>query len=340
MKAYLLEKPQTWFISVILALSDMAHIYSKGSRSIQRRMLCPLSRQSSLTLQNPYLYQLTSTSLKSTRKAIESLHHHDSIYSRWERVSRLSIRDVIAFDAKIPELGPKDVVVRITHTGLCASDVAMVKLGAPVALGHEGVGIVELVGFDVKQLKVGDRVGGGYHRYACGSCKFCLRGKDIYCYDRIVMGEGDYDNGTFGQFYIGKETFLRKIPDNIPSEDAAPLQCAGVTVYTALRETVEPGMRVGIYGIGGLDHLAIQFAAKMGTEVVVYSTSADKEQEARAWGASEFHLVSTMYETIKAPIDVLVITGSYYPHFERLVNYFFVMPYTSQFALSLQDVRR
>ncbi|KAM0454248.1 hypothetical protein ACHAPV_008521 [Trichoderma viride] len=202
---------------------------------------------------------------------------------------------IIAYDAKVPELGPKDVVVRITHSGLCASDVAMVKLGAPVALGHEGVGIVELIGSDVKQLRVGDRVGGGYHRDACG----------------------DYDNGTFGEFYIGKETFLHKIPDNISSEDAAPLQCAGVTVYTALRETVEPGMRVGIYGIGGLGHLAIQFAAKMGTEVVVYSTSADKEQEARAWGASEFHLVNTMYDTIKAPIDVLVITGSYYPDFER-----------------------
>ncbi|UKZ96148.1 putative secondary metabolism biosynthetic enzyme [Trichoderma asperellum] len=216
---------------------------------------------------------------------------------------------VTAFDAKIPELGPRDIVVRITHTGLCASDVAMVKL--PVALGHEGVGIVEMVGFDAKQLKVGDRVGGGYHRDACGNCKFCLKGKDIYCYDRIVMGEGDYDNGTFGQFYIGKETFLHKIPDSIPSEYAAPLQCAGVAVYTALRETVEPGMRVGIYGIGGLGHLAMQYAAKMGTKVVVYSTSADKEQEARAWGASEFHLISTMYETIKAPIKVLLITGSY-----------------------------
>lgn len=227
---------------------------------------------------------------------------------------------IIAYDTKIPQLGPKDVVVRITHSGLCASDITFVKLGAPIALGHEGVGIVEGVGSDVMQLKIGDRVGGGFHRDACGSCKYCLKGKDIYCYNRIVLGEGDYDNGTFGQFYIGKETFLHKIPDNISSEDAAPLQCAGVTVYAALRETVEPGMRVGIYGIGGLGHLAIQFAAKMGTEVVVYSTSADKEQEARAWGASEFHLVSTMYETIKAPVDVLVITGSYYPDFEKYVK--------------------
>ncbi|KAM0261046.1 hypothetical protein ACHAQJ_002485 [Trichoderma viride] len=227
---------------------------------------------------------------------------------------------VIAFDAKIPELGPRDVLVRITHSGVCASDAVVMSLGAPIALGHEGVGVVETVGSEVKQLKVGDRVGGGFHRDACGSCKFCLKGKDIYCYNRVIMGEGDYDNGTFGQFYIGKETFLHKIPDNLTSEDAAPLQCAGVTVYTALRETVEPGMRVGIYGIGGLGHLAIQYASKMGTEVVVYSTSADKEQEARAWGASEFHLVSTMYETIKAPVDVLVITGSYYPDFEKAMT--------------------
>lgn len=66
-----------------------------------------------------------------------------------------------------------------------------------------------MVGFDAKQLKVGDRVGGGYHRDACGNCKFCLKGKDIYCYDRIVMGEGDYDNGTFGQFYIGRRFCTR-----------------------------------------------------------------------------------------------------------------------------------
>lgn len=228
---------------------------------------------------------------------------------------------VVPYSATIPELGPHDVLVRITHTGVCASDAVYVSLGAPVALGHEGVGIVEAVGSSVHKFKPGDRAGGGFHRDACGHCRHCLEGRDIYCHDRVILGEGDFANGTFGQYYIGKEGFLHSIPDGLSSEDAAPLQCAGVTVYTALRDTVRPGMRVGIYGIGGLGHLAIQFAAKMGCEVVVYSTSAAKEAEARGWGASEFHLVSDMFETTKAPIQVLVIAGSHYPDFQRYVNH-------------------
>lgn len=224
---------------------------------------------------------------------------------------------VVAYKTSIPELGPHDVVVRITHSGVCASDSVYLALGAPVALGHEGVGVVEAVGSLVKHFKIGDRAGGGFHRDSCGNCRYCLSGRDIYCYDRVILGEGDFDNGTFGKYYIGKESFLHKIPDNILSEHAAPLQCAGVTVYSALRDTVSAGMRVGIYGIGGLGHLAIQYAAKLGAEVVVYSTSANKEKEARDFGATEFHLVSNMFDTIKAPVEVLVITGSYYPDFQK-----------------------
>lgn len=224
---------------------------------------------------------------------------------------------VVAYSAKIPALGPHDVLVRITHSGVCASDAVYLMLGAPIALGHEGVGVVEAIGSLVTEFKAGDRAGGGFHRDACGHCKYCLSGNDIYCYDRVIMGEGDFDNGTFGQYYIGKETFLHKIPDSISSEHAAPLQCAGATVYTALRATIKPEMRVGIFGIGGLGHLAIQYAAKMGSEVVVYSTSAGKEKEARGWGAAEFHLVSDMFETTTVPLDVLIISGSHYPDWER-----------------------
>ncbi|KAJ5601213.1 chaperonin 10-like protein [Penicillium lagena] len=226
---------------------------------------------------------------------------------------------VVAYNAKIPALGPHDVLVRITHSGVCSSDAVYLMLGAPIALGHEGVGVVEAVGSLVTEFGVGDRAGGGFHRDACGHCKYCLSGNDIYCYDRVIMGEGDFDNGTFGQYYIGKETFLHKIPDNISSEHAAPLQCAGATVYTALRATIKPEMRVGIFGIGGLGHLAIQYAAKMGSEVVVYSTSASKEKEARDWGAAEFHLVSDMFETTIAPLDILIISGSHYPDWERVL---------------------
>nr|CEG05647.1 unnamed protein product [Fusarium clavum] len=211
---------------------------------------------------------------------------------------------------KIPDLGPHDILVHITHSGVCHTDIVFCQLGAPIALGHEGVGIVEAVGSLVTQFKIGDRAGGGFHRDACGHCKYCLSGNDIYCYDRVIFGEGDFNNGTFGSYYIGKETFLHKIPDGLASEHAAPLQCAGATVYAALKATVTPEKRVGILGIGGLGHLAIQYANKMGADVVIYSTSASKEAEARELGATEFHLIEKMFDEVKAPIDVLVVCGT------------------------------
>ncbi|KIL87285.1 formaldehyde dehydrogenase [Fusarium avenaceum] len=220
---------------------------------------------------------------------------------------------------KVPELGPHDILIRVTHSGVCHTDITFCQLGAPIALGHEGVGIVEAVGSLVTQFKIGDRAGGGFHRDACGHCKYCLSGRDIYCYERVIFGEGDFDNGTFSNYYIGKETFLHKIPDSLASEHAAPLQCAGATVYAALKATVTTDKRIGILGIGGLGHLAIQYADKMGAEVVIYSTSASKEAEARQLGAKEFHLIGNMFSEIKAPIDVLVICGTKYPDWDRVM---------------------
>jgi len=98
--------------------------------------------------------------------------------------------------AKIPQLGPKEILVKITHSGVCATDLAYVEYG--IALGHEGVGTVEAIGSDVTQFKVGERAGGGYHRNSCGHCSYCLSGQDIWCYERSVFGETDYSNGTFG----------------------------------------------------------------------------------------------------------------------------------------------
>lgn len=225
---------------------------------------------------------------------------------------------VVRDTATIPELGPDDVLIRITHSGVCFTDQEFYRLGSPVALGHEGTGVVEAIGSSVTTLKVGDRAGGGFHRHSCGKCHYCLTGQDIFCYERTVFGFGDYNNGTFGQYYLGKETYVHRIPDGLSSEDSAPLHCAGATVYSALTDTVKERDRLGIIGIGGLGHLAIQFAAKMGVEVVVFSSSADKEAEARAFGASEFVLLSEP-EKISAPVDVLILAGSKYPDWTRCV---------------------
>ncbi|KAK3313432.1 chaperonin 10-like protein [Apodospora peruviana] len=218
----------------------------------------------------------------------------------------------------IPSLGPSDVLIRLTHSGVCYTDYEFFRTGLPLALGHEGVGIVEAVGSAVSTLKVGDRAGAGFGRRSCGHCRYCLTGKDIWCYERVTYGWGDFDNGTFSAYYVGDEAHLFKIPDGLASEDAAPLQCAGATVYTALRDTVKPTDRVGIIGIGGLGHLAIRFASKMGTEVVVFSTSRDKESEARGFGASEFVLLSEL-DKVSKPVDVLVVAGARYPDWSKVL---------------------
>jgi D-arabinose 1-dehydrogenase-like Zn-dependent alcohol dehydrogenase len=111
------------------------------------------------------------------------------------------------------------------------------------------------------------------------------------------------------------------------SLDAAPLQCAGATVYNGLIEAIKPGDRVGVVGIGGLGHLAVQFAAKLGAEVVVFSTTKEKEAEAKGFGAQEFYLLSEPGK-VKEPIDVLVLTGNSYPDFSTYV-------FSSLFACSL-----
>lgn len=115
---------------------------------------------------------------------------------------------------------------------------------------------------------------------------------------------------------IGTETFLHKIPEGLSSEHAAPLQCAGATVYSAVIDTAKPGDRVAILGIGGLGHLAIQFAAKLGYETIVFSTSAEKEAEAKSFGASEFYLLSEL-EKLEKPVDVLLIAGTKYPDWSK-----------------------
>jgi D-arabinose 1-dehydrogenase-like Zn-dependent alcohol dehydrogenase len=211
------------------------------------------------------------------------------------------------------DLKRDDVLVRITHSGVCGTDIHYKS--AEMALGHEGTGVVEATGPDVKIMKKGDRVGWGYEHDCCGFCKQCLTGWETLCSERKMYGLNNLDQGSFGTHAVWREAFLFKIPDNMSNEDAGPLMCGGSTVFNALHVAgVRSTSRVGIVGVGGLGHLAIQFAAKMGCQVVVFSGTDSKKEEAMKLGAGEFYATKGAKELkIKAPIDNLIVTTSSQP---------------------------
>lgn len=211
------------------------------------------------------------------------------------------------------ELRPQDVVIDVAYSGLCGTDMHYRK--ADMVLGHEGVGVISQVGSEVKMLKKGDRVGWGYNHDACGYCDPCLQGDDIFCPDRKMYGIKDLDIGGFADRVVLNSQFVHKIPDNVSLRDAAPMQCAGITVYAAIVNAgVKASSRVGVIGIGGLGHLCVQFLHKMGCDVVVFSSSPDKEQQSKELGANEFVATKNnpKLEGIK-PIDFLFVTTSQQP---------------------------
>lgn len=201
-------------------------------------------------------------------------------------------------------------MVKITHSGLCYSDVHFKH--RDMVLGHEGVGVVSSVGPACSNLKVGDRVGWGFVRDTCAHCDMCYEGEDMYCADGDFYGQKSLDTGSLASHAVIRESFLFKIPDAVELLHAGPLMCGGATVFEALaRYGVKPTDRVGIIGVGGLGHLAIQFAAKMGCEVVVFSSTDDKREEAMAMGATEFHAVKGLTAlNLKRNINCLLVTGS------------------------------
>lgn len=192
-----------------------------------------------------------------------------------------------------------------------------------MVLGHEGVGVVEKLGPEVKYLKKGDRVGWGYETDSCGHCDECVRGEEMFCPERAMYAVENRDQGSFASHAIWREAFLYKIPDEIGDKDAAPLQCGGSTVFTALYDA-RPTETVGILGVGGLGHLGIQFAAKMGCQVVVLSGSDQKREQAMSLGAHKFvALGGKGAEQLKEegipPLSRLLVTTSAQPSWETIL---------------------
>ncbi|KIW04055.1 uncharacterized protein PV09_04873 [Verruconis gallopava] len=217
------------------------------------------------------------------------------------------------------ELGPTQVLVQITHSGLCGTDIHYKH--SDIALGHEGVGVIKQTGSNARLFKVGDRVGWGYVHNSCGNCKWCLTGWDTLCPERKLYGTDDLHQGSMGSHAIWDEKYVFAIPDSISSENAAPLMCGGATVFNSLKVyNVRPTDCVGVIGVGGLGHLAIQFASKMGCKVVVFSSSEDKKAEAMKLGASEFVVTKGVKNlTVSTKIDHLLVTTSSPPDWQQLI---------------------
>jgi alcohol dehydrogenase (NADP+) len=194
-------------------------------------------------------------------------------------------------------LGPKDVAIKIHYCGVCHSDIHTIhgdwgKIHYPQIVGHELAGEVVAIGTTVSKFDVGSRVGVGTMVDSCRHCAECLRGSENYCENGNTQTYGSKDRdgsitqGGYSKFIVVDEDFVLSVPNSIDLAEAGPLLCAGITTYSPLRHwSIAPEKKVAIVGLGGLGHLAVQFATKMGADVTVVTTSPDKEKDARRFGA-------------------------------------------------------
>ncbi|CEH18456.1 Alcohol dehydrogenase, class V [Ceraceosorus bombacis] len=249
---------------------------------------------------------------------------------------RHAIKQVAAGEQK---LDGWSVAIDVVASGLCGTDLHY--LGHDIGLGHEGVGVVSALGSALLQddgaeakklgLKVGSRVGWGYVQGACLACLPCVQGVDTMCRTRKLYGVANKHQGSIGDAYVVDARFVHLIPDALPLVYAAPLQCAGATVFGAIHACADlkPWHRIGVLAIGGLGHLAIQYLSKMGCHVVVFSTSDSKREEAFKLGASEFVATGRDNKELKSAIksadwkgsvDYLFVASSVQPDWDTYLH--------------------
>ena len=200
-------------------------------------------------------------------------------------------KPLVIEDAPVPVPGPGQIQVRIEATGVCHTDLHAiegdwpVKPSPPFIPGHEGVGYVSGVGAGVRHIKEGDRVGVPWLYTACGHCRHCLGGWETLCHEQENTGYSV--NGSFAEYVVADPNFIGHLPASIEFNEIAPILCAGVTVYKGLKMTeTKPGDWVVISGIGGLGHLAVQYARAMGLNVAAVDIDESKLDFARRLGAA------------------------------------------------------
>lgn len=223
------------------------------------------------------------------------------------------------------ELGDNDILIDIQFCGICHSDIHQARdewgnASFPLVPGHEIVGKVARVGSAVSKFKTGDMAGVGCFVDSCRECASCADGEEQYCERGALFTynslEGDGQSRTQGG-YAGKivvdENYAVSIPGSIPPEQAAPLLCAGITLYSPLKRFgCERGKKVGVVGLGGLGHMGVKIAAAMGARVTVFSHSAKKSDDAKRLGAEEFiiGLDPAKVEEVEGGYDLIVDTVS------------------------------
>jgi alcohol dehydrogenase (NADP+) len=219
---------------------------------------------------------------------------------------------------------PDDIVIEISYCGICHSDIhtARGEWGGtvyPCVPGHEIVGVVSAVGKKVKKFKVGDYAGVGCFIDACTKCTNCRNGEEQFCEKGAVftynspLPDGSSTKGGYSSHITVKEKFAYTIKKGVPLERVAPLLCAGITTYTPLkRYGVKSGKKVGVVGLGGLGHMAVKLAAAMGAEVTVFSTSPNKEKDAKKLGARKFIVTKDLknFDAVYGALDLILDTVS------------------------------
>ncbi len=209
---------------------------------------------------------------------------------------------------EIPEPGAGSVRIKVQACGVCHSD-SFTKEGIwpgvryPRVPGHEIAGIIDAVGHGVAGWTAGQRVGVGWHGGHCGYCDSCRRGDFVTCQVALQIPGITYDGG-YAEYTIAPATALALIPEELSAVEAGPLMCAGITTFNALRNSgAKPGDTVAILGVGGLGHLAVQFAAKMGFKTVAVARGRDKELLVRKLGA--LHYVDSQAQDVAAELGKL-----------------------------------
>lgn len=224
------------------------------------------------------------------------------------------------------ELGAHDILIDIKYAGICHSDIHTVQgdwgdRQYPIVPGHEIAGVVTAVGQEVTRYAVGDRVGVGCFVDSCRECDNCRAGLQQYCTGELGMvgtyaatgRDGEQTQGGYSQAVVVDENYALRIPDSIPLDVAAPLLCAGITLYSPLSHwQAGPGKKVAIVGLGGLGHLGVKIAHAMGAEVTVLSQSLRKKDDGLRLGADHYRATSdpATFEELAGTFDLILNTVS------------------------------